>query len=144
MIELDDIDRTLLALLRNDGRATFSDLAARVSLSVAATKRRVDRLRAQGVITGFTTTVDQTTLGWNVTAFTEIRYAGTSGPDEMMRAMTEIPEVAAVYTIAGEPDMLVELRARDHYHLQSIINRLRRGGKATGTKTMIILDAWHR
>ncbi|MGV9709119.1 Lrp/AsnC family transcriptional regulator [Gordonia sp. NPDC003424] len=144
MIELDDTDLALLALLSDDGRATFSDLATRVNLSVAATKRRVDRLRAQQVITGFTATIDPAALGRPVEAFTEVRYVGTSQPDEMIQEMTQIPEVESVYTIAGDPDMLVRVRARDHAHLQQIINHLRRGGKATGTKTMIVLGSWHR
>ncbi|MEP9394980.1 Lrp/AsnC family transcriptional regulator [Gordonia sp. VNK1] len=144
MVQLDDVDLHLLALLSDDGRATFSDLASRVNLSVAATKRRVDRLRAQNVITGFTATVDHAALGRPAEAFTEVRYVGTSQPDEMMAEMTQIPEVEAVYTIAGDPDMLVKVRARDHSHLQQVINHLRRGGKATGTKTMIVLGSWHR
>ncbi|WP_238534780.1 Lrp/AsnC family transcriptional regulator [Gordonia polyisoprenivorans] len=80
MVELDDVDLQLLALLSDDGRATFSDLSSRVNLSVAATKRRVDRLRAQNVITGFTATIDQAALGRPVEAFTEVRYVGTSHP----------------------------------------------------------------
>jgi Lrp/AsnC family leucine-responsive transcriptional regulator len=144
MAELDSTDRTLLQLLTINGRATYSELASRVGLSIAATKRRVDRLSTEGVITGFTAHVDQSKLGWAVEAFTEVRFLGTTTPDEMIRLTAEIPEVEAVFTIAGDPDMLVKLRARDHAHLQDVINRLRRRGKPIGTKTMIVLAAWHR
>ncbi|MBB3038331.1 Lrp/AsnC family transcriptional regulator [Hoyosella altamirensis] len=143
MEAIDSIDQNLLRLLQADGRATYSELAGRVGLSVAATKRRIDRLCAAGVITGFTALVDQTKLGWAVEAFTEVRYVGTTPPEDMLRAMSEIPEVAAAYTIAGDPDVLVKLRARDNRHLQNVIERLRRG-RATGTKSMIVLDAYRR
>jgi Lrp/AsnC family transcriptional regulator, leucine-responsive regulatory protein len=43
--DVDDVDRSLLRMLRADGRRTYSDMAAQVGLSVAAVKRRVDRLR---------------------------------------------------------------------------------------------------
>ncbi len=144
MIDLDATDHSLLQLLTTNGRATYSELASRVGLSIAATKRRVDRLCAEGVITGFTAQVDQSKLGWTVEAFTEVRFLGTVAPEEMLRSTAQIPEVEAVYTIAGDPDMLVKMRARDHAHLQEVITRLRRRGKATGTKTMIVLGAWRR
>ena len=51
---VDTVDKEILRLLEADGRATFSDLAGQVGLSVAAVKRRVDRMRNSGVNTGFT------------------------------------------------------------------------------------------
>ncbi|MCW4353656.1 Lrp/AsnC family transcriptional regulator [Hoyosella sp. YIM 151337] len=143
MEAIDSIDQSLLRLLQADGRATYSELAGQVGLSVAATKRRIDRLCANGIITGFTAVVDQAKLGWTVEAFTEVRYVGTTTPDDMLRAMSEIPEVDAAYTIAGDPDMLVKLRARDNSHLQDVIKRLRKG-RATGTKSMIVLGTYRR
>jgi Lrp/AsnC family leucine-responsive transcriptional regulator len=141
-VEHDDIDHALLELLTRDGRATYSELSARVGLSIAATKRRVDRLCADGVITGFTANVDYSKLGWAVEAFVEVRFHGTVTPDQMMRSMSEMPEVQAVFTIAGDPDILVWMRARDHKHLRDVVTRLRQRDKAMGTKTLIVLDSW--
>jgi len=140
-VELDDIDHELLRLLTRDGRATYSELSARVGLSIAATKRRVDRLCANGVITGFSAQIDSSKLGWAVEAFIELRFRGTVTPDEMMRSMTEIQEVVAVFTIAGDPDILVWMRARDHAHLRDVITRLRQRDRAMGTKTLIVLES---
>ncbi|MBK1789494.1 Lrp/AsnC family transcriptional regulator, partial [Prauserella cavernicola] len=64
MTDADEIDRRLITLLREDGRRTYSDRAGIVGLSVAAVKRRVNRLQAIGVITGFTVQDDHTKLGW--------------------------------------------------------------------------------
>ncbi|MGV9863366.1 Lrp/AsnC family transcriptional regulator [Rhodococcus koreensis] len=140
----DSIDLELLQLLSRDGRATYSEMASRVGLSVAAVKRRVDRLQSVGVITGFTVEIDRTKLGWTVETFTEVRYSGSADSDEMIQVMKGVEEVESVYTIAGDPDILVKINARDHGHLQQVINRLRRGGQAIGTKSMIVLSSWHR
>ena len=121
MAEVDDIDRRLLELLQEDGRRTFADMAARVELSVAATKRRVDRLREAGVITGFTVQIDHAELGWAVEAFTEVRYAGSTPVDQIVATASTFPEVQAVYTIAGDPDALVQFRVRDIAHLHTVI-----------------------
>lgn len=142
MIDIDDTDRRLLELLREDGRRTFSDMAEIVGLSVAAVKRRVDRLREAGVITGFTVSIDHSKLGWQVEAFTELRYVGTTRINEILRTASTVPEVQAVYTIAGDPDALIQVRARDMSHLQQVIDKLRHAGNVTGTKTLIVLGAW--
>ncbi|GAA4545378.1 Lrp/AsnC family transcriptional regulator [Pseudonocardia xishanensis] len=144
MTDVDEIDHRLLALLQQDGRRTYSDMAAIVGLSVAAVKRRVDRLQETGVITGFTVQVDHRRLGWGVEAFTELRYAGTTGVADIVATATTVPEVQAVYTIAGDPDALVQVRVRDVPHLQQVIDRLRNAGPIAGTKTLLVLGAWNR
>ncbi|OLM12904.1 Transcriptional regulator, AsnC family [Pseudonocardia sp. Ae505_Ps2] len=96
--EVDELDHAILRLLHEDARRTYADMAARVGLSTAATKRRVDRLRESGVITGFTVQVDHAKLGWPVEAFSEIRYAGTASVSEIVDTASRQPEVQAVYT----------------------------------------------
>jgi Lrp/AsnC family leucine-responsive transcriptional regulator len=140
--DVDETDRRLLELLRQDGRRTYSDMAEVVGLSVAAVKRRVDRLREVGVIAGFTVQIDHSKLGWGVEAFTELRYVGTTRVEEILKTAATVPEVQAVYTIAGDPDALIRVRARDVGHLQQVIDRLRHGGGVTGTKTLIVLGSW--
>lgn len=68
---------------------------------------------------------------------------GTAVEDIVATAST-IPEVQAVYTIAGDPDALVQVRVRDLPHLQATIDRLRRAGTVTGTKTLMVLGQWTR
>ncbi|WP_084964095.1 Lrp/AsnC family transcriptional regulator [Thermoactinospora rubra] len=142
--ELDDLDHQLIRLLREDGRRTFSEMAGRIGLSVAAVKRRVDRLRQIGVITGFTATIDYAKLGWGIQAFTELRYSGSTPVAEIVRTTTGVPEVQAVFTIAGDPDALIHVRARDLEHLQQVIDTLRRTGNVTGTKTLMVMGSWTR
>ena len=141
---VDAVDHSLLRLLREDGRRTFSEMAGEVGLSVAAVKRRVDRLREIGVITGFTVQVDHSKLGWAIEAFTELRYLGTTPGEEIVQSASALPEVQAVFTIAGDPDALIWLRVRDVNHLQQAIERLRRSGNITGTKTLMVLGTWMR
>ncbi|MFG1945823.1 Lrp/AsnC family transcriptional regulator [Nonomuraea sp. NPDC048826] len=144
MSEVDEIDHRLLRLLREDGRRTFSEMAERVGLSVAAVKRRVDRLKELGVITGFTVEIDYAKLGWGIEAFTELRYPGTTPVADIVRTAATVPEVQEVFTIAGDPDALIHVRVRDLGHLQQVIDRLRRAGDVTGTKTLLVLGSWIR
>ncbi|GAA0464259.1 MULTISPECIES: Lrp/AsnC family transcriptional regulator [Streptomyces] len=144
MPEVDDIDHRLLRLLREDGRRTFSEMSTEVGLSVAAVKRRVDRLKDIGVITGFAAQIDQAKLGWGIEAFVELRYPGTTRVNEIVRSAYNVPEVQAVFTIAGDPDALIQVRVRDIAHLQQVIDGLRSAGRVTGTKTLMVLGSWSR
>jgi Lrp/AsnC family transcriptional regulator, leucine-responsive regulatory protein len=140
--ELDGTDYEILALLRADARRTLSEIASRVSLSSPAVKRRIDRLESVGVITGYTTVIDQAKLGRPLRAFTELRFAGNTKVADIAGVAKGLPEVDTVYTIAGDPDALVSLCVENVAHLTEVIDRLRRSGRVVGTKTLIILDTW--
>jgi DNA-binding Lrp family transcriptional regulator len=141
MAGVDDIDLRLVEFLRLDGRRSYADMAAEVGLSLPAVKRRVDRLQATGVITGFTAQIDYTKLGWNIEAFTELRYTGRTRPPDIERLARDLPEVQAVYLIAGDPDALCHIRARDVTHLRQVIDAIRVSGGVVGTKTFITLGS---
>ncbi len=137
--ELDATDAEIIELLRHDARRTFADIAERVSLSAPAVKRRVDRLERDGVITGYTVLVDHSKLGQPLQAFTELRFAGNSPVDEIAGIGGDIPEVQTIFTTAGDPDALAWIRVKDVEDLKRVIDLLRRSGRVTGTKTLMVL-----
>jgi Lrp/AsnC family leucine-responsive transcriptional regulator len=139
MEELDGTDLEILALLQQDGRRSVADMATRVTLSAPAVKRRMDRLERIGVITGYTVLVDHAALGRPLEAFCELRFNGTTRVDDIAGIGQGIPEVHAVFTMAGDPDALVWIRVRDVTDLRRVIDLLRRSGKVTGTKTLMVL-----
>lgn len=138
-IESDAIDLEIIDLLRQDGRRTLADLGKAIGLSAPAVKRRLDRLEAEGVITGYTALVDHAKLGRSIEAFAELRFAGGTKVADISGIAAGLPEVEAIYTTAGDPDALVHLRVRDVADLTRVIDLLRRTGKVTGTKTLIVL-----
>ena len=137
----DRTDLDILALLQDDGRRTVADIAKRVALSPTAVKRRIERLERDGVITGYAARVDYGKLGWMVSAFVELRYAGKTSPDQMDRETSGVPEVTAVYTTAGDQDVIALVRARDVDHLRDVIHRLRASRSIVSTRTHVILDS---
>jgi Lrp/AsnC family transcriptional regulator, leucine-responsive regulatory protein len=140
--EIDDIDRAILDLLRENARRTVADIAARVSLTPAPVKRRIERLERFGVIIGYTLQIDHEQLDGSVEAFTELRFTGNTDIDAIVAIASEIPEVQEVFTTAGDPDALAWIRVRDIADLTRVIDSLRSSGRVTGTKTLMVLDAW--
>lgn len=142
-VQIDEIDRQLLDLLRHDARVPVSELARAVNLSSAPVSRRLDRLEREGVIKGYVTVIDDHAAG-DLYAFTEIRLTGETETGVLEQVLREMDEVQNFFTVAGDPDVLVRLRVRDVDHLQRVVNTIRRTGKATGTKTLIVMYDWTR
>ncbi|WCB93077.1 hypothetical protein DSM104299_01779 [Baekduia alba] len=142
-LEIDAIDQRIVALLTADARRSASEIGRLVSLSPAATKRRIDRLEEVGVIKGYTAVLDHAKLGHALEAFTELRFAPGTQVDDIDRALVDLPELVESFTLAGDPDALVRVRVDDVDHLKRVIDRVRRGrrggAKIIGTKTLIVL-----
>lgn len=124
-----------------DARRTITDLAAEVSLSPTSVKRRIERLEREGVILGYTANVDLAALGWTISAFVELRFSGKTTPDLMDRVTSRIPELSAIYTTAGDHDVVALVRARNVDHLRETIHRLRATASVVSTRTHLILQS---
>lgn len=124
----------------SDARTTYAEIGLAVSLSAPAVKRRVDRLRSVGVIKGFTAVVDPKAVGWTTEAFVELFCTGRTTPAQITMATRRHPEVVGAYTVSGEADALVHLRAADIQHLEQVLERLRAEPFITSTRSMIVLS----
>jgi DNA-binding Lrp family transcriptional regulator len=137
---MDAVDQRIVALLAADARASYAEIGTRVSLSAPAVKRRVDRLRASGVIKGFTAVIDPAAVGWTTEAFVELFCTGRTTPAQITVATRRHPEVIGAYTVSGEADALVHLRAADIGHLEQALERLRAEPFVTSTRSMVVLS----
>ena len=95
-MQLDETDQRIIAALTTDARASYADIGALVALSAPAVKQRVDRLRATGVIKGFTVVVDPAAVGWTTEAFVELFCTGRTTPAQIAAAARRHPEVADI------------------------------------------------
>ncbi|RYF59815.1 MAG: Lrp/AsnC family transcriptional regulator [Comamonadaceae bacterium] len=141
---LDEIDREIIRLLREDGRRTVRDIAHQVGLTVAPVKRRIDRLEKTGVINGYTARVDTTKMDGELEAVVELRVAGNLELEMILAFAENIPEVTEVLTLAGDPDAIARISAANIHDLQRVVNLLRTNGRVAGTKTLVVLNSWSR
>ena len=137
---MDPVDQRIIALMVADARASYAEIGSKVALSAPAVKRRVDRLRSSGVIKGFTAVIDPAAVGWTTEAFVELFCTGRTTPAQITVATRRHPEVVGAYTVSGEADALVHLRAADIAHLEQALERLRAEPFITSTRSMIVLS----
>jgi Lrp/AsnC family transcriptional regulator, leucine-responsive regulatory protein len=137
---VDNADRKILALLVEDARRTYDDIARRVSLSAPAVKRRVDRLRAGGAILGYTAVLDHSALGDHTEALVELFFAPGTQLDEVARTLGHHPEVLEAWSITGEADAIARVRTHDNAGLESLIRDLQRDGHVVRTRSQVVLS----
>jgi DNA-binding Lrp family transcriptional regulator len=109
---MDRIDRAIIAMLQQHGRLTNQELADRVGLTPAPCLRRVRRLEADGVITGYTATVDPAALGreFEVIINAELvakDLATVEAFEERVAAMDEVAELRRMF---GIPDYMIRVQ----------------------------------
>lgn len=114
-VDLDELDRRIIAVLREDGRITVTDLARRVSMSKTPCQVRMRRLVESGVIRGFRAVVDPVSLGLDHVAFAEVKLSDTreAALAEFNSAVRRIPEVEECHMLASSFDYLLKVRTAD-------------------------------
>jgi DNA-binding Lrp family transcriptional regulator len=140
MLRLDDLDRRIVACLSADARISYRTIGSEVGLSAPAVKRRVDRLLDEGVIERFTAVLDPRALGWSVEVFVEMFCEGRTPPGVIRTTLARYPEVVGAYTITGDPDAMVHVRASDTAHLEATLERIRSEPFVIRTRSVMVLS----
>lgn len=115
MRELDRTDRRILAVLQEDSSLAIAEVAARVGLSQTPCWRRVQRLRADGVIERTVSLVRPEALGLGLTVFVIIE-AFDHSPEWLERfssVVSAMPQVMEVHRMAGDIDYLLRVAVAD-------------------------------
>jgi Lrp/AsnC family transcriptional regulator, leucine-responsive regulatory protein len=137
---MDPIDRQILALLVDDGRRTYDDVARHVALSAPAVKRRVDKLRSSGALRGFTAVVDHAVLGDQTEALIELFFAPGTPLDDVATTLRRHPEVVEAWSVTGDADAIARVRTRDNADLERVIIELQRDGLVERTRSQVVLS----
>jgi Lrp/AsnC family leucine-responsive transcriptional regulator len=136
---LDERDLEIVTALREDARATYADVAARVGLSASSVHERVRKLEAGGVITAYRAVVDPEAMGLFVTALIAVTPLDPRQPDDLPERLADLPEVEDCLSVAGEANYILKVRTRSTNHLEELIRRLREKA-GVSTRTTIALS----
>ena len=135
---LDQTDRMLLALLKENTKRKYSELGEAVHLSAPAVHDRVKKLERAGVIRKYTIEIDPEALGLTMQAFVRIHISRIPC-EEMARALQSFPEVVECFSSAGEESMLIKVHTGSPSQLETLLNRIRQMPGVERVLTSIIL-----
>lgn len=138
---LDPIDTHIVSALQANARTSNAELARDLDMAPSAILERIRKLEQRGVITGYEARLSPRALDLGLTAFLFVQADETNGAFDTAGALTAIPEVLEVHTVAGEDCYLLKLRARDTDDLSRILReRVKRIPHVRQTRTTIVLS----
>jgi Lrp/AsnC family transcriptional regulator, leucine-responsive regulatory protein len=137
-----DVDRALLAALSTDGRASFTELAERVGLSVSAVHQRVRRLEQRGLIKGYRAVLDASGLGLSLTAFVSITPIDVAQPDDAPARLAHLSAIEACHSVAGAESYILKVRVASPDALEGLLQEIRAAANVT-TRTTVVLSTFY-
>ncbi len=138
---MDDTDRELIALLRQDARTPIAALAARLGVSRGTVTNRLRKLEDSGVIVGYSVRLRPDAQPQQIRAWMGVLVEGNQTRAVIASLLGE-PGVEALHDTNGRWDLLAELRARDVGELSRVLERIRLIKGIASSETSILLTSY--
>ncbi|MGE0582080.1 MAG: Lrp/AsnC family transcriptional regulator [Steroidobacteraceae bacterium] len=136
---MDDIDRKLIALLRDDARASIASLAKGLRVARGTISNRLARLERDGVIVGYTLRLRPQVEAQHIRALMTVLVEGNR-TEAVIRALRGDPAVSALHSTNGRWDIVVELRADSLEAFDRVLARIRLVEGISSTETSLLLS----
>ncbi len=136
----DELDRRLISVLREDGRAPISKLGTILGISRATVQSRLDRLVETGAVLGFTVRFRQ---DYDVDAIRAIMMIEVSGKSTtaVIRKLRGLPELHSLHTTNGTWDLIAEIRADSLTDFDRVLREVRTIDGVLNSETSILLSS---
>ena len=136
---VDETDKSLISLLRHDGRLSLSDLALRLDLTRATVRTRLAKLQERGDILGFSVVTKEDVLRDPVRGLMMIAIEGR-GTDRIIRQLNGMPEMRQVYSTNGRWDVIVEIGTATLEDFDQVLTRVRKLDGVSASETSLLLS----
>lgn len=135
---LDDTDLQILDFLRENGRASFSEIAEKMDLATSTVAGRVQKMEDDEIITGYNPSIDYEKLGFELTAMIAIR-AESDRIVETAEELESNTRVISFFEVTGKTDMIVISRFLDREDMNNFLKKLQQIDGIKSTETNVIL-----
>lgn len=141
--DMDDLDRKLISALRHDARASLSDLALLLGVSRTTVRGRLERLKENGDIVGFSVVLKEDVQTDPIRGLMMIGIEGR-GADRIIRQLRGLPAVKAVHSTNGRWDLIVELGTDTLAELDAVLGQIRKLQGVANSETNLLLATQKR
>lgn len=138
---MDQTDRHLIALLRDNARISVVELARKLRVARATVQNRIAKLEQNGTIVGYTVRLKPAAEPHRIRAIMDIEIDGARA-DEVRRLLLGHPNVMALHTTNGRWDLIAELRADSLEAFDRVLNSIRKIEGIATTETSILLSTY--
>lgn len=135
-MKIDNIDQTIIKMLKENARVTVKEIAKEVFLSSPSVCARINKLEKEGIIKGYTVLLNQENLGFFAHAFVQVDVKITQ-KEEFYQEISKLNQVLNCYNIAGDYSIMIEVMTENMHTLEKLIGRFQKYGNV---KTNIIFS----
>lgn len=139
---MDELDKSLIAILRKNGRAPIASLAASLGISRATVRAHLEKLQAGGAITGFTVRLREDDLTHPVRGITLIKIDGPK-TERIIAQLHRIPAVQTIHTTNGKWDLIIQMATGSLAMLDEALDAVREIDGISGSETNLLLATRH-
>lgn len=118
---LDSYDIAIIKELEKDGRIAYSTIAANLKISNTMVHQRVNRLIAQGIITGIKPIINEKKVGYDWGSYTGITLNKDQDSNRIIEELKKIPEITECYYISGLYTLYIKIIAKNHEHMRKLL-----------------------
>jgi len=136
---MDEVDKKIVKILREDGRAGYINIGKQIGLSEGAVRKRIKALTEAGVIRKFTVKVG---VAEGAEAIALLSVSPSYPTQEVSRRIQEISNVETVYEVTGEYDIVAVISGMNVVEVNDCVEKIRRVEGIMKTNTMIVLRSW--
>lgn len=140
MHTLDQLDRSLIAALRVDGRTPVTTLARNLGVTRATVNSRLQHLQESGTVLGFSVRIREERDPGSIRAIALIEVEGRS-TDQAIKQLRGFPEVRALHTTNGGWDLVAELRTNTLSNFDRLLGQIRSVEGVVNSETSVLLSS---
>ena len=139
-MKVDSLDRSILTVLRDSGRASFVEIAERVGVTERTIRTRMKRLEEDGVIRGYT--IRETGIG--LTALIRMKVGPGTEIGSLAGEFASWGGVESVYEISGDADLIAVVHVDDTVGLREMLDKmwLTAPAEISSTQTELVLEQY--
>ena len=135
--DFDELDKRIIEMMCNSSQGSYRQLAKQMGVHPMTLIQRVKTLEAKGVIKGYRAKVDYVAMGYDYNGLVQVY---TDNIESVEKELVNIPEVAAVYDVTGEADVVVYLCCLDRDEFSAAVKRINNLPGVVKTNTSVILN----
>ena len=139
--QLDDIDKEIIRILQNNARTSYRKIQEELKISIGTIHNRISKLKQKQIIEGYTLKLNNEKLGYRLTFLIRIDIDGKY-TEEILKEISEIPEVCSVFHTTGEQSAALICRFKESEDVHNFIRELNKKEFVTRTNSNMILKEY--
>ena len=140
-LKIDNVDLKILEILMQDAKKPYTEVEKKAFVSGGTVHVRMSKMEEAGIVEKTTLKVNYAKLGYDITAFIGIFLQKSALYEQVMTALTTIPEVVSIHYTTGNYSMFVKIHCKDTNHLKIVLHdKIQQIEGIERTETMISLE----